>query len=155
MTHPPLDITFDPSPALVGSEWRVIAKHSNGEEQYIAGFADEAEAWSWLRGEARGKWLLARGYFEHPNSDDKPTGSVNYTEGDMHGTTEVDPTTQQRPLASTLPTDRNQGCKNGSKQRHSVAARTELPIQCNLCNVCEFFGTKRLLLTWLPAGLER
>jgi hypothetical protein len=106
-THPPPDITFDAAPVLVGSEWRIIAKHSNGEEQYIAGFADEAEAWSWLRGEAREKWLSARGYFERPNSQDKPSGTVNFTEGDMHGTTEVDPTTQQRPLPSSLPSSRD------------------------------------------------
>jgi hypothetical protein len=108
MTHPPPEISFDPAPVLVGLEWRVIAKHSNGEEQYIAGFADEAEAWSWLRGEPRKKWLLARGYFEPSDAKDKPSGStVNYTEGDMHGTTEVDPTTQQRPLPSSLPSGRN------------------------------------------------
>ncbi|HEX4409984.1 MAG TPA: hypothetical protein VH206_14525 [Xanthobacteraceae bacterium] len=99
MTHPPPQITFDTSPVKVDEEWRIVAKHPNGEEQYIAGFIDEAEARVWLSGEGRRKWLAARGYSELPESPDKTSSShVNYTEGDMHGTTEVDPTTQQRPL---------------------------------------------------------
>src|SRR5271156_4324478 len=99
MTHPPPEISFEPSPVQVASEWHVIARYPTGEEEHIAGFLGEAEAQAWLRGEGRREWLAGRGLSEFTELPNKgPPPNVHYTEGDMHGTTEIDPTTQQRPL---------------------------------------------------------
>ena len=60
------EIIFEPRPRRIGLEWRVIATHSGGQKEHIAGFANEAEAMQWLASNSSQAWrmarLIARGY---------------------------------------------------------------------------------------------
>lgn len=60
MDQPEPEIIFDPLPRRIGMQWRVVATHSNGQREHIAGFADQAEALKWLASNSCQAYRLAR-----------------------------------------------------------------------------------------------
>ena len=61
MTSAFANFRFEPLPNKFGTGWYLLAKHPNGQEEHINGFASAFEAVAWLGTSKHEDWLKARG----------------------------------------------------------------------------------------------
>jgi hypothetical protein len=54
-------ISFDLQPEKQGPGWLVVATDSSGRVDYITGFRDEVEAFSWIGSQRQQEWLRTHG----------------------------------------------------------------------------------------------